>query len=271
MPNYNIPTIVRKGQDTIVRKHINHDEFEKHYKEKLEDADNMFNWTRANKIYNDDYGKFSTTYRSHIDLFNAGYTYDELRDLSSYPVLSKYTGFGDAEMMKKRLIVNVDAETVEERKDSKQIKREEKQNPYIVREKNRIEKQKESKDYTRSDHFAIGTVYLKIPPTQISISDEKRNFRYNSLRSKGETILSSGRSTTRIDLDVFFTGLDDINNKLRPLLAQFKTVPFLPIENEYIKSILNPYNREIFSSIIIQSKKEQHKELEKSKEGKTIS
>jgi len=116
-------------------------------------------------------------------------------------------------------------------------------NESITKEKQRIKTQSDSAEFHREDFFAVGTVYLSIPPTQISVTEEKHNFRYKSLRSAAETITASGRSTTRIDLDIYFNGLDDINNKLRPLIAQFKCTPFLPIENDYVRTVIDPESR----------------------------
>ena len=110
----------------------------------------------------------------------------------------------------------------------------------VKKEKERIRAQKSSREYGRPDFFAIGTVYLTIPPTQISVSEERHNFRYKSLRSASDVITLSGRSTVRIDLDIMFTGLDDINSKLRPLVAQFKCTPFLTLDSEYLKNIISP-------------------------------
>jgi hypothetical protein len=139
-------------------------------------------------------------------------------------------------------------------------------NPFIKKEKERIARQEVSNDYLREDHFSIGTVYFKIPPMQISITEEKHNFRYNSLRSKGETVVTSGRSTIRIDLDIIFNGIDDINSKLRSLLAQFKTSPFLPIENEYISNVLNPFKMGLSFKEELDSRKEQIEKLKKGEE-----
>jgi hypothetical protein len=107
-------------------------------------------------------------------------------------------------------------------------------------EKKRIKEQKSSFASVREDAFAIGTVFLTIPPTSISVSEEKHNFRYKTLRGGADIVTTSGRSTTRIDLDVVFTGLEEINNKLRPLIAQFKCTPFLPIDNVYLRSVVDP-------------------------------
>jgi hypothetical protein len=112
---------------------------------------------------------------------------------------------------------------------------------YIEAEKKRIKDQKAVLHPLSQDgFFALGTVYLNIPPSQISVTDEAKNFRYSAIRQPGEVVATSGRNTTRIDLDIVFNGINDINTKLRPLLAQLKTVPFIQIENEYVRAILNP-------------------------------
>ena len=132
----------------------------------------------------------------------------------------------------------------------------------IRAEKARIAAQKASKDYEREDHFSIGTVYLRIPPIQINVSEDAHNYRMATLRSPGETVFTSGRTTTRIELDIVFTGLDDINYKLRPLMAQFKTTPFLPIENEYLRRILNPYNSKLIDKNFASNLEDQKKIME---------
>ena len=111
----------------------------------------------------------------------------------------------------------------------------------VKAEKERIRIQKETNNpQNKEGFFALGTVYLDIPPTQISITDEAMNFRFQTLRQPGESVATSGKSTTRIDLDIVFNGINDINNKLRPLIAQLKTVPFIQIDNEYVRSVVNP-------------------------------
>ena len=137
-------------------------------------------------------------------------------------------------------------------------------NEAVQNEKQRLKLQRNSNEFHREDLFAIGTVYLTIPPTQISITEEKHNFRYKSLRSATEIITSSGRSTNRVDLEIYFNGLDDINNKLRPLIAQFKCTPFLPIENSYVRTVIDPENRGILGTL--ERNKSDLIELEKRKE-----
>ena len=227
-------------------------------------SDNMFDYLSEYTLCTKYPEEWEKRNKSNLDRRRTIYGVDNLRESSLYSDLQKYSGLSDTGLLNSRFRMDdITKEFYKLKSPDYDINID---NVYIKAEKRRIEKQKESKDYKREDHFAIGTVYLNIPPTQISISDEKHNFRYNSMRSKGETIASSGHSTTRIDLDIFFNGLDDINNKLRPLLAQFKTIPFLPIENEYIKNVLNPFGSSLVSTEGVESKKNKVKKLEKAEE-----
>jgi hypothetical protein len=112
--------------------------------------------------------------------------------------------------------------------------------PAVNAELARIEKQKEDKDPKKPGYFKMGTVELTIPPIQISVSDIKHNTEYKTLRTKSDIIFQSGKSTKVIELDIYFHNIDEINNKLRPLLAQLKCVPFIPIYSDYLKTVLDP-------------------------------
>lgn len=131
----------------------------------------------------------------------------------------------------------------------------------IQAEKERIKTQRSSREANRKDSFSIGTVCLNIPPTQISIVDESKNYRYSAMRQKGEIIGTSGRNNTRIDLDIFFNGFEDINSKLRPIIAQLKTVPFIQIENEHVRSVLSEYGAESSLAGKLSSMKENERRL----------
>jgi len=95
---------------------------------------------------------------------------------------------------------------------------------------------------SKPGYFKIGTVALTIPPSQITISDVKNNFTYSTIRATGDITFQSGHTSKIIELDVVFHDLDSINNKLRPLLAQLRCTPFIPIENDYVRSVLSPQN-----------------------------
>lgn len=112
--------------------------------------------------------------------------------------------------------------------------------PAVNQEINRINQQAENKNVNKPGYFKIGTVELTIPPIQISVSDIKHNRQYKTLRTKSDIIFQSGKATKVIELDVYFHDIDSINNKLRPLLAQLKCVPFIPIYSDYLKTVLDP-------------------------------
>ena len=103
-------------------------------------------------------------------------------------------------------------------------------------------------------HIRIGDCVFRIPPELISVqlissTDSKVALRQaNSIKSK------SGYGKRTITLRLMFNGLDQINgykfnsyyaywlDGLRSLLAQFKRIPFVPIENELINNVHEIYN-----------------------------
>jgi len=219
----------------------NLEEYTKISKLKLSDTENIYDFLAEYNLYSNNYDQWKNNYKSKVSL--RSYTTDDLVEASHYRDLKTSTGKSDSELLNLRYNYDeFNRKYAEVKKDSKDTANDSKDNNVISEEKLRIQKQIESKEFSREDSFSIGTVFLSIPPSQISVSDERQNFRFDTLRSVGETILSSGRSTTRVDLDIVFNGLDDINNKLRPLLAQYKTTPFLPIKNSYLENILTPFN-----------------------------
>lgn len=86
----------------------------------------------------------------------------------------------------------------------------------------------------------IGTVWLPIPPSQMTISEVNDNQAMPTIRTPGNPKIKTGKQEVRIDMEVFFPSLHDINTKFRPLLAQFIRSPFLPVENAHLRSILMP-------------------------------
>lgn len=137
----------------------------------------------------------------------------------------------------------------------------------VKAEKDRIRVQKETNTpESKEGFFGLGTVYLDIPPTQISITDEAMNYRFQTLRQPGESVASSGKNTTRVELEIVFNGLDDINNKLRPLLAQLKTVPFIQIDNEYVRTVVNPSSVKLKNLSYAEARRVQAENAKKDKE-----
>jgi len=104
----------------------------------------------------------------------------------------------------------------------------------------RIDIQRENKNPSKPGYFKMGTVELTIPPIQISVSDIKHNMQYKTLRTKSDIIFQSGHSAKVIELDIYFHNIEEVDTKLRPLLAQLKCMPFIPIYSDYLSSVLDP-------------------------------
>lgn len=105
------------------------------------------------------------------------------------------------------------------------------------------------------DHqVRIGDVGLIIPPLAITTERVSTLNKIKTLRSKSSMIIKGGSSTTTLQLQLYFHDVEAINGRkvkmhkdldrnyyldgLRPLLAQFKKAPFLPIDNVYINETL---------------------------------
>jgi len=108
-----------------------------------------------------------------------------------------------------------------------------------VGEYGRIKRQSEEEIH-REDDFKIGTVRLSIPPGQITVSEVRSNQIIKTLRQKSDIVLQTGHGIKLLEFDVVFNGLEEINTKLRPLIAQLKCSPFTPIYNEHVNAILFP-------------------------------
>lgn len=86
----------------------------------------------------------------------------------------------------------------------------------------------------------IGVVWLPIPPSHICVSEVNENRSINTIRTPGDPKIKTGRQDIRIELEMFFPSIHEVNTKLRPLLAQFIRSPFLPLENEHIRNLIYP-------------------------------
>ncbi|MHA1170193.1 MAG: hypothetical protein ACTSRU_20390, partial [Candidatus Hodarchaeales archaeon] len=93
---------------------------------------------------------------------------------------------------------------------------------------------------SRPGAFKIGTTWLSVPPTSIEVSEMNNLYQIPTLRTHGSPYTKDGRSTLTVDLDITFANIDELNNKLRHIIAQFRRCPFLPIENYFLQSILYP-------------------------------
>jgi murein DD-endopeptidase MepM/ murein hydrolase activator NlpD len=103
--------------------------------------------------------------------------------------------------------------------------------------------------YTQSDFFfRIGDSRFVIPPTQIRVSEESKITKFQSIRQKQSMKVATGGNMKTIEMSLMFTDFDQVNgyemegpdgqvyymDGLRSLLAQMKTMPFLPVENEFL-------------------------------------
>lgn len=86
-------------------------------------------------------------------------------------------------------------------------------------------------------HLRIGDTEFYVPPTAISVHRQMKNQRMPILRARNSMVRESGYFDRVIELTLFFPDMDTINLELRPLLAQVKKSPFLPIENTYLNDI----------------------------------
>lgn len=104
-----------------------------------------------------------------------------------------------------------------------------------------------------SYHVRIGDVQLVIPPLSIGINQTSSLEKVKTLRTKSSMITKVGSTQTVITMQFYFHDLEGINgyrvhtnanvedyymDGLRPLIAQFKKAPFLPIDNELLNETL---------------------------------
>lgn len=88
--------------------------------------------------------------------------------------------------------------------------------------------------------FKIGDTWLTVPPSSIEVSEINNIFKIPTARTHGSPYTRDGRSSITVDLDIVFHSIEDINNKLRHIIAQFRRSPFLPVENYFLQSIFYP-------------------------------
>lgn len=107
----------------------------------------------------------------------------------------------------------------------------------------------------------IGDVMLSVPPLSIRTSRLSSIERVKTLRTQTSMMKGVGSAETVLTMELYFNGMDDINGHrrkgytekdgtevdyfmdgLRPLMAQFKKVPFVPIDNHYINDTLGIQN-----------------------------
>lgn len=108
-------------------------------------------------------------------------------------------------------------------------------------------------NYDRRDFLRVGDSMFVMPPEYINVHSETKSVENHILRQKEPMRLKQGRLMQSVTITMFFNGVNQINgyemkapsgiggkwymDGLRPLLAQFKRMPFLPVKNEYLNHI----------------------------------
>lgn len=100
----------------------------------------------------------------------------------------------------------------------------------------------------------IGDVQLVVPPEFIRVYRDGNMNTKGMIRQRDSLKYKNGQSRTQIEIQLWFTDLQQINgfqvespistqkyfmDGLRPLIAQFKRMPFLPIVNEFLNDVLD--------------------------------
>jgi murein DD-endopeptidase MepM/ murein hydrolase activator NlpD len=95
------------------------------------------------------------------------------------------------------------------------------------------------------DRFVINDIELRIAPTAISVSKKDLNIGWPTMRGSGTQNLKTGYSDITVTFSCVFLGLDDINNKLRPIVAQLRYMPFCYVENDFLRKNLFPATKAV--------------------------
>lgn len=88
----------------------------------------------------------------------------------------------------------------------------------------------------------IGNTTFMIPPLAIDVSTLATIERQQALRVNGSIKSGTGHANVRVEMSLYFNDISDINdedNGLRALIAQFKRTPFLPVVNKYLNEVHN--------------------------------
>ena len=83
----------------------------------------------------------------------------------------------------------------------------------------------------------IGTIWLMVPPINIHYNNPKFENVMNTLRSQSANHIKTGRGLYTFDMDIVFSGVAMINDKLAPIIAQIRRSPFTVIYNKTVCDI----------------------------------
>lgn len=80
------------------------------------------------------------------------------------------------------------------------------------------------------------------PPIAINTAKQAINYKWQTLRTDTSVKVASGKSNARISFSLYFVGMSAINSGLRRLIATFNSLPFVYVENSFIRANLAPDN-----------------------------
>ena len=115
-------------------------------------------------------------------------------------------------------------------------------------------------------HLQIGDCIFRVPPTQINVRQTDNINIYQGLRQRNAVLTKSGYTQTEITVQLWFNDLADINgievagpggrkyymDGLRPMIAQFRRTPILPVFNELLNDVYDIY-AVILSNLVVQT------------------
>jgi hypothetical protein len=91
-----------------------------------------------------------------------------------------------------------------------------------------------------SSNVQIGAALLYVPPSLVRVDKVSTTKRVPTIRSKGSIKSQTGHTDTKITMTLVFPNLASINDPddgLRAIVAQFMKTPFVPIINDYLNAV----------------------------------
>jgi hypothetical protein len=103
-----------------------------------------------------------------------------------------------------------------------------------------------SEVFDPSTQVKLGMTVLDVPPQSIQIDERRELDELPMLRTRGSALAKSGRGQLVIEMKATFPDLGAINGDpsipgaggLREIIAQFRSSPFLTMENEFVTAVL---------------------------------
>lgn len=85
--------------------------------------------------------------------------------------------------------------------------------------------------------FIIGPLSYTYPVQRITVQEQRAVESIEPTRSTKGLVVDSGDTTQMAEVRLLFTGLEEINDGLRPLVALFRCSPITSIKNEFLSNL----------------------------------